>query len=113
MSRRAAAVLVALVAVAPAGPVVAAPPPAAAVTTVTGTPPTDPPFVTDNDFLPERDLSECVSAMPQPNCGSESKGGWRQALVFGVVVAALAFVGWRIIRTVRRNRREMEPSPGR
>jgi len=113
MSRRAAAVLVALVAVAPVGPAVAGPPPAPAVVAVSGTPPTDPPYVADNDFLPERDLSDCVSAMPQPNCGSTSKGGWRQGLVFGAVVAGLAFVGWRITRTVRRNRREMETSPGR
>ena len=75
--------------------------------------PTDPPVVTDNDFVPDRDLSDCVSAVPQPDCGSEAKGGWRQALVFGVVVVALAFVAWRITRTVRRNRRALETTGGR
>jgi hypothetical protein len=86
--------------------------PSAAV--LQGTPtPTDPPVVTDNDFVPDRDLSECVSAVPQPDCGSEAKGGWRQALVFGVVVVGLAFLGWRITRTVRRNRRELETTGGR
>ena len=69
--------------------------------------------MTDNDFLPDRDLSECVSAVPQPGCGSKAKGGWRQALVFGVVVVGLAFVGWRITRTVRRNRRALETTGGR
>ena len=75
--------------------------------------PTDPPVVTDNAFVPDRDLSDCVSAVPQPECGSEAKGGWRQALVFGVVVVALAFVAWRITRTVRRNRRTLETTRGR
>jgi hypothetical protein len=103
MLRRAVAVLaVVLVAVLAGHPVAAA-----------SVPPTDPPVVADNEFVPERDLSDCVSAVPQPNCGSEAKGGWRQALVFGVVVVALAFVGWRIARTVRRNRRIVESVGGR
>ena len=45
------------------------PPPPATVTTGTA-----------NEFLPDRDLDECVSALPQPDCGSESRGGWRQVV---------------------------------
>ena len=77
-------------------------------------PPTDPPVVTANEFIPDdRDLSECVSAIPKPGCGSEARGGWRQGLVLGVVVAALAFVGWRITVSVRRGRRQLERTGGR
>jgi hypothetical protein len=85
----------------------------ASVAAITAAPPTDPPAVTDNDLIPERDLSDCVSAMPQPDCGSDAKGGWRQLLVFAAVLVGLAFVGWRITRTVRRNRRALESSDGR
>ncbi len=73
----------------------------------------DPP-TTDNPFIPaDRDLSACISAVPQPGCGSKAQGGWRQALVFAIVVVALAFIGWRIVHTVRRNRRTLEASGGR
>src|SRR5918994_1972107 len=59
----------------------------------------------DNDLIPEdRDFSECVSAAPRPGCGSEARGGWRQNLVFTVVVVALGFIGWRIVRSARRRR---------
>jgi MYXO-CTERM domain-containing protein len=61
--------------------------------------------VVDNDFIPEnRNLSECVSALPKPGCGSSARGGWRQGAILGVLVVALAFITWRIVRSVRRNR---------
>lgn len=81
---------------------------------VAAPPPSDPPVVSANPFIPEeKNLSECVSAVPKPGCGSEERGGWRQTAVFGVVVVGLSFVGWRITRTVRRNRRELETTRGR
>jgi hypothetical protein len=62
-----------------------------------------PPPVTDNVFIPEnRDLGECITAVPKPGCGSEARGDWHQGLALGVMVAGLIIVGWRIVRGVRR-----------
>jgi hypothetical protein len=123
MPRRALAALAAalvtllgLVVEAPDVAVADAPAAPVAALAVRGTPPTDPvppATVVENPFLPEnKDLSDCVSAVPQPGCGSDARGGWRQALVFGIVVVGLAVIGWRITRTVRRNRRELENTTG-
>jgi hypothetical protein len=61
---------------------------------------------TDNEFLPENeDLSDCVSALPPPSCGSEARGGWRQALVFVAIALGLAFIVWQIVRAARRRSR--------
>lgn len=71
----------------------------------TSEPPPPPSTVptSDNVFLPaDGELTECVSALPKPECGSESRGGWRQTLVFIVVGIGLAFIAWRIVRSVRR-----------
>lgn len=66
------------------------------------------PATTDNEFLPaERNLSECISAVPKPGCGSKQRGGWRQALVFAVVVAGLLAIGVRVGIAVRRRDREL------
>ena len=60
--------------------------------------------VTYNDFIPEeRDLSDCISAIPKPGCGSSAKGGWRQMLVLGLVVTGLGFIGWRVVAGDRKN----------
>ncbi len=70
--------------------------------------------VVDNEFLPEgRDLSECVSAVERPGCGSKARGGWRQWLVAAVLVSALGFIAWRIVRSVRRFPPEPGPAPKR
>jgi hypothetical protein len=72
-----------------------------------------PPPVTINEFIPEDlNLTDCVSALPKPGCGSEARGGWRQGLVFAVVVGGLAFIGWRIAAGVRRRDRVLNaPAP--
>jgi hypothetical protein len=69
-----------------------------------GTPATIPPTtIAENPFVPENEnIGDCVSALPRPECGSEARGGWRQALVFGVVLAGGAFIAWRVVRNVRR-----------
>ena len=65
---------------------------------------TDTPTVTYNDFIPEeRDLSDCISAIPKPGCGSDAKGGWRQMLVLGLVVTGLGFIGWRVVTGARKD----------
>jgi hypothetical protein len=64
--------------------------------------------ITDNDFIPDRDLDDCVSALPQPGCGSDSRSGWRQYLVLAVLAAGLSFIGWRIVRSSRRARAAQE-----
>lgn len=76
-------------------------------------PPTTPsddtvPTVTVNEFLPtDRDLSECLSALPRPGCGSEARGGWRQTAIFVAMLGGLAFIAWRIIASSRRARAAM------
>jgi hypothetical protein len=65
-----------------------------------------PPPVTVNEFIPEdRDLTDCLSALPKPGCGSEARGGWRQGLVFGALVLGLAIIGGRVAYGVRRRDR--------
>jgi hypothetical protein len=102
---RLSAVLLALMAVA----VLAGAPVAAS------TPPPNPPPTTlaENPFIPrDQNISDCVSALPRPGCGSEAQGGWRQTLVFGVVLAGLAFIGWRIVRSLRRRDTGRVPPSG-
>lgn len=69
---------------------------------------TDPaPPTTINEFLPaERDLSDCLSVLPKPGCGSKARGGWRQGAVFGAVVVGLGVIGTRIAIGVRRRDRQ-------
>lgn len=68
-----------------------------------------PPPTTDNVFIPkDRDLGECITAVPKPGCGSEARSDWHQGLVLGLTVAGLVFIGWRIVRGVRR--REAKPN---
>jgi hypothetical protein len=65
-----------------------------------------PPTVVDNEFLPENaDLDECISALPRPECGSKARGGWRQTLIFGILVVVLAIGGWRLVTVLRRRDR--------
>ena len=64
--------------------------------------PTPPTF---NEFLPEdQALSDCLSSLPRPGCGSKAQGGWRQTLVFLAIIAAFAFIAWRIVASSRKAR---------
>ena len=58
-----------------------------------------------NEFYPEqRPLSECLSSLPKPDCGSEARGGWAQTTVFVALLVGLAFIAWRIVAGARRAR---------
>lgn len=73
------------------------------------TPPTPP--VTVNEFIPvERGLGECISALPKPGCGSEARGGWRQALVLLAILVGLAIIVWRVVASARRARAAQQTS---
>ena len=73
-------------------------------------PPPEPPPVTVNEFMPqERSLSDCLSVLPKPGCGSEARGGPYQAAVFGVMVLGLGVIGTRIVVGVRRRDRAGDP----
>lgn len=68
------------------------------------------PPVTANDFLPEeRDVTDCIGVLERPGCGSESRGGWRQLLVFGLLAGALVVVFTKITLGVRRGRSDERP----
>ena len=71
----------------------------------------EPPPITANDFLPEdRNLSDCVGVLEKPGCGSEERGGPMMTLVFALVIGGMAFVFWRVIVGVRKNRAELDRS---
>ena len=67
------------------------------------------PEPTVNAFIPEeRAISDCISAIQKPGCGSESRSDWHQWLVFVVLVGGMAFVGWRVVAGLRRQRPTVE-----
>lgn len=78
--------------------------------------PTDPPTstVVDNAFFPDdssTNITDCVSALPRPECGSKERGGWRQGVVFGAIVVGLVGIGTRLVIGVRRrDRSEQNPA---
>ena len=56
-----------------------------------------------NDFIPtDRDISDCISAVPKPGCGSEARGGWHQSLVLIAILAGLTLITWRIVAGARK-----------
>ena len=67
------------------------------------------PDPTINDFIPEqRAISDCISAVQKPGCGSESRSDWHQWLVFIALAGGMAFVGWRVLAGLRRPSAESE-----
>jgi hypothetical protein len=71
----------------------------------------EPPPDTPNEFLPdERNLSDCVGVLEKPGCGSKERGGTMMNAVFLIVIGGMAFIFWRIIIGVRKNRAALERS---
>jgi hypothetical protein len=66
------------------------------------TPTADTTQVGDNEFLPDRNLGDCVGTLERPNCGSAEKGTMGTYLTFAVLIAGLGFIFWRISVSVRR-----------
>jgi hypothetical protein len=67
-------------------------------------PPDTPPPSTFNEFYPEeRPLGDCLGSLPKPNCGSDARGGWAQYAIAVLMLGGLSFIGWRIVRLVRRS----------
>ena len=66
----------------------------------------------ENPFLPEdRNVGDCVSSLPRPDCGSDARGGAGQAITFGVLMVGMALIGWRIAHAVRRRDRAAAEAP--
>jgi hypothetical protein len=104
LSRRVGAPLVVAVATALPGMVAFAaagsPEPDSSPTTTT---------LVDNPFFPDdttTNITDCVSALPRPECGSSERGGWRQGVLFGIVAAGLAAIGLRIGWAIHRRDRD-------
>ena len=77
----------------------------------TQAPPSTVPDSTINEFIPEgRAISDCISAAPKPGCGSESRSDWHQWLVFIALAGGMAFVGWRVVAGLRKQRTEPDRS---
>jgi hypothetical protein len=53
-----------------------------------------------NDLIPN-DVTNCIGTVEQANCGSKARADGHTYLVFGVLGAGMAFIGWRIARGVR------------
>ncbi len=69
--------------------------------------PTEPPPPT---LAGGRSLSECISAAPKPGCVTSTTTDTNQMITFAVLMTGMAFIGWRIARSVRRRDASRPPS---
>lgn len=73
---------------------------------------TQPP-TTENEFMNlERDVTSCISSIPQPGCGREptsssDRGGWQQLLLFFIMFLGMSFIFYRVYRSIRARDRDM------
>ena len=69
------------------------------------------------DVLNGMDYSACVGLYPKPGCGTKpvlsgDRGGNMQIAVFGILIAGMAFIGFRIARSVISRDRERDNAAG-
>ena len=69
------------------------------------------------DLLNGMDYSACVGLYPKPGCGTKpvlsgDRGGNMQMAVFGILIAGMAFIGFRIARSVISRDRERDNAAG-
>ena len=69
------------------------------------------------DILNGMDYSACVGLYPKPGCGTKpvltgDRGGTMQIAVFGILIAGMAFIGFRIARSVMSRDRERDTAAG-
>ena len=73
---------------------------------------TQPP-TTENEFMNlERDVTSCISSIPQPGCGREptsssDRGGWQHLLLFLIMFLGMAFIFYRVYRSIRARDKDM------
>lgn len=78
-------------------------------TPVDSTIPPEPP-TTVNEFFPENvDVTDCIGTVERPGCGSKSRGGWRQTLVFVAMIIGLLIIFARVGYALSRNRNRLDP----
>jgi hypothetical protein len=93
----------------PAATVLAVPDLATSATSVPPVDPAeDPPIVT---LVGDRNLDECISAMPRPGCRTSNDTDAMQIAVFSVLIGALVLIGWRIARATRQRDRAAAAGP--
>ncbi len=91
----AAIATMAVSATAPTASAEATAPPTTTATTIEAPPAT-------NDLIPDNnDVTNCIGTAEQANCGSKARADGHTYLVFAVLVAGMAFIGWRIARGIR------------
>ena len=67
------------------------------------------------DLLNGMDYSACVGLYPKPGCGTKpvlngDRGGAMQIAVFGILIAGMAFIAFRIARSVMSRDRDTTAS---
>jgi hypothetical protein len=91
----AAIATIAVGATVPTARVEATAPPTTTATTIDAPPAT-------NDLIPDNnDVTNCIGTVEQANCGGKARADGHTYLVFGVLAAGMAFIGWRIARGIR------------
>lgn len=76
---------------------------------VVSVPPTDPPIT----LAGGRSVTECISSNPKPGCSTSRETDGHQLAVLGVMFVAVVFIGWRVVRGVRRGRPQVpQPTTG-